>query len=104
MIHPTYETLIRNGIEPEYVGDEPVLLVASLVERLNEEAEDGMIAYSDWTTVRIFFDAQHVCNIVLDERGITFEYTEGGQMISDSRSNKVVFAVIRVLGDQKKPC
>ena len=100
MIHPAYEILLKNGISPEFVMADPVLLSNDLVAYLNEDAYTGIVCYGDWSTVRVFFDTMHVCNISFDSRGITFEYQVGGPMHSDLRANKVIYAVIHVLSTQ----
>ena len=101
MLHPAYEILLENGIGPEFVTSDPVLLADELVSYLNEDASyNGVVAYGDWSTVRVFFDTLHVCNVSVDSRGITFEYQHGGPMNSDLRANKVIYSIIHVLSEQ----
>ena len=100
MIHPAYEILLQNGISSDFVCSDPVLLANDLVALLNEDSYSGVVAYGDWSTVRVFFDTLHVCNISVDSRGITFEFQSSGPMIHDMRSNKVIYAVIHILSKQ----
>ena len=103
MIHPAYEMLLERGIGAEFVTADPVILADSLVEYLNEESYAGIVCYGDWSTVRVFFDTMHVWNVSVDSRGVTFEYQQGGPMLTDSRANKVLYAVIHCLTKQSLP-
>ncbi len=103
MLHPAYEILLQNGIGSEFITADPVLLADELVSYLNEDSYNGIVCYGDWSTVRVFFDTLHVCNMSIDSRGITFEYQRVGPMTDDLRANKVVYAVIHVLSEQAKP-
>ena len=103
MIHPAYEMLLERGIGAEFVHTDPVLLANSLVAHLNEESYAGIVCYGDWSTVRVFFDTLHVCNMTVDSRGVTFEYQNSGPMFTDSRANKVMYAVIHCLTKQPTP-
>tara|TARA_B100001057_G_scaffold457061_1_gene505044 strand:- start:313 stop:615 length:303 start_codon:yes stop_codon:yes gene_type:complete len=95
--------LLERGIGAEFVHTDPVLLANSLVAYLNEESYAGIVCYGDWSTVRVFFDTLHVCNMTVDSRGVTFEYQNSGPMLSDSRANKVMYAVIHCLTKQPTP-
>ena len=101
MLHPAYEILLINGIESKFVKQAPILMCNSVVSYLNESASEGIVAYSEWATVRVFFDSYHVCNVNIDERGVTFEYDSKGPMLSDMRSNRVVYSVIQAVAAQK---
>lgn len=100
MLHPAYELLLMNGIAPEYVKQAPVDMVNGIVTILNE-CGGGVVAYSEWATVRVFFDSLHVCNINIDDHGVSFEYDRKGPMFIDSRANTVIYSVIQAVAQQQ---
>tara|TARA_X000000950_G_scaffold259444_1_gene327838 strand:+ start:10173 stop:10493 length:321 start_codon:yes stop_codon:yes gene_type:complete len=101
MLHPAYEILLINGIEAKFVKQAPILMCDSIVSFLNDCSLEGIVSYSEWATVRVFFDSYHVCNINIDEHGVTFEYDSKGPMLSDMRSNRVIYSVIQAVAAQK---
>ena len=102
MIHPAYELLLDNGIDPEYITTSVVVMSNLIVSNINSSGERGIIAYSEWGTVRAFFDGKHVCNIVCDDRGVSFEFDRRGVMRTDSRANRIVYSVIQAVAYQPK--
>lgn len=99
MVHPAYQMILKNGIGAEFLQTDPILLADKIVRGINE-AETGVVAYCDWSTIRVFFDTVHVCNAQIDDKGITFEYRNRGPMASDLRANRVIYTIILVLSAQ----
>lgn len=100
MIHPAYQMLLTNGIPVEHIRSSAVMMADSIVSNINGCMDSGIISYSEWGTVRVFFDSKHVCNIQSDDKGISFEFDKRGPMRSDYRSNRVVYAVIQAIAYQ----
>jgi len=99
MVHPAYQMILKNGIGAEFLQLDPVLLADKIIQGINE-ADTGVVAYCDWSTIRVFFDTVHVCNAHIDDKGITFEYRNNGPMHSDLRANRVIYTIILVLSAQ----
>lgn len=100
MIHPSYEILLSSGIDAEYINVSSVEMCNMIVSHINDSGQKGIVAYCEWATVRVFFDAMHVCNVVCDDKGIMFEYDFRGPMFSDLRANRVVYSVILAVSEQ----
>ena len=101
MLHPAYELLLLNGIAPEHISLSPTAMANRIVTALNDTEGAGIVAYSEWATVRVFYDSHHVSNLVIDDQGITFEFDRGGPMLNDPRSNRVIYAVISAVACQQ---
>jgi hypothetical protein len=95
---PLFKPILERGVKAPKSSAAPVIWTGRMVDELCSSGA-GILAHSSWTTVHVFFDAEHVADVILDDEGVDFCYEYGGPMETDPRCNVILYATMRVLSE-----
>lgn len=96
MLHPLYRVLLEGGVKAPITASQPQKFLREVVSELcSTDAE--ILAHARWNRVLVYFDESHVANVLVDDKGVAFEYEIGGTLENDPRSNVMIHSVISVL-------